>query len=50
MPYWTARLGRHVLHAKQLSSRGGELFCEQQGERTLLGGYARIFLRGSLSG
>lgn len=50
MPYWTARLGRQALHAKQLSSRGGELFCELQGERTLLGGYARIFLHGTLSG
>lgn len=50
MPYWTARLGRQVLHAKQVSSRGGELFCELQGERTLLGGYASTFLRGTLSG
>jgi PhzF family phenazine biosynthesis protein len=49
MPYWTARLGRHVLHAKQISSRGGELFCELKGERTLLGGYARIFLRGEIN-
>jgi PhzF family phenazine biosynthesis protein len=50
LPYWTARLGRHELHAKQLSSRGGELFCELKGERTLLGGKARIFLRGTISG
>lgn len=50
MPYWTARLGRQTLHAKQLSARGGELFCELQGERTLLGGYARIFLHGTISG
>ncbi len=49
LPYWTARLGRHLLHAKQISSRGGELFCELQGERSLLGGYARIFLRGEIA-
>lgn len=48
MPYWTARLGRHRLHARQISSRGGELFCELQGERTLLGGDARVFLRGEI--
>ncbi|MFC0227816.1 PhzF family phenazine biosynthesis protein [Serratia aquatilis] len=48
MPYWTARLGRHVLHARQLSARGGELFCELKGDRTLLGGYACIFLRGEI--
>ncbi|CAI2521170.1 Uncharacterized isomerase yddE [Serratia proteamaculans] len=49
MPYWTARLGRHQLHAWQISARGGELFCELKGERTLIGGYARTFLRGELS-
>lgn len=49
MPYWTARLGRRALHAKQISARGGELFCELTGERTLLGGYARIFLRGEIN-
>lgn len=49
MPYWMARLGRHKLHAKQISARGGELFCELKGERTMLGGYARIFLRGEIT-
>lgn len=49
MPYWTARLGRHQLHARQISSRGGELFCELQGERTLLAGDAQVFLRGEIT-
>ncbi|HID9394404.1 TPA: PhzF family phenazine biosynthesis protein [Serratia marcescens] len=49
MPYWTARLGRHRLHARQISARGGELFCELQGDRTLLGGYAHVFLRGTIA-
>jgi len=49
MPYWTARLGRHRLHAQQISARGGELFCELQGDRTLLGGYAHVFLHGSIA-
>ncbi|MFS7163495.1 PhzF family phenazine biosynthesis protein [Serratia proteamaculans] len=49
MPYWTARLGRHQLHAWQISARGGELFCELKGDRTLIGGYASTFLRGELS-
>lgn len=48
MPYWSARLGRHTLRARQISARGGELFCRQHGERTLLGGHARIFLRGEI--
>ncbi|GAA3576106.1 PhzF family phenazine biosynthesis protein [Gibbsiella greigii] len=49
MPYWAARLGRHKLHAQQLSVRGGELFCELHGDRTLIGGYAHIFLRGEIT-
>ncbi|MGQ8776877.1 PhzF family phenazine biosynthesis protein [Serratia sp. NA_112.1] len=49
MPYWSARLGRHQLHALQISARGGELFCELKGDRTLIGGYAHTFLRGELS-
>lgn len=49
LPYWTACLGRHELHARQISSRGGELFCELHGERSLLAGYARIFLRGEIN-
>lgn len=48
MPYWAARLGKAKLHARQISPRGGELFCEQKGERTLLGGYSRVFLRGKI--
>ncbi|WP_346826429.1 PhzF family phenazine biosynthesis protein [Serratia inhibens] len=48
-PYWAARLGRHKLHARQISARGGELFCEWKGDRTLIGGYARTFLRGDIT-
>jgi predicted PhzF superfamily epimerase YddE/YHI9 len=28
IPYWANRLGRTKLHARQVSRRGGELFCE----------------------
>jgi PhzF family phenazine biosynthesis protein len=49
MPYWTERLGRQSLLARQISPRGGELFCELKGERTLLGGYACIFLHGTIT-
>lgn len=49
LPYWAARLGRNELHAKQISPRGGELFCQLQGDRAQLGGYAHIFLRGEIS-
>jgi PhzF family phenazine biosynthesis protein len=46
VPYWARRLGRRRLHARQLSPRGGELFCEDRGERILIGGRAVCFLEG----
>lgn len=48
IPYWAARLGKQKLHALQLSKRGGELFCENRGERVGIGGHARLYLRGEL--
>jgi PhzF family phenazine biosynthesis protein len=48
IPYWAARLGKQKLHALQLSKRGGELFCENRGERVGIGGRARLYLRGEL--
>lgn len=49
MPYWSERLGRTTLRARQISARGGELFCQQSGERTLIAGYAQIFMRGEIA-
>ncbi len=46
MPYWTERLGKCRLSAKQLSARGGELICEQRGERVLISGKAVKYLEG----
>ena len=48
-PYWAKRLGKTKLHARQLSERGGELWCEVAGDRVLLKGKAVITLEGSLS-
>lgn len=48
VPYWSARLGKTRLQAKQISSRGGELFCEMQGDRVQLGGYANLYLQGEI--
>jgi predicted PhzF superfamily epimerase YddE/YHI9 len=47
VPYWAARLGRTSLHARQLSRRGGELFCEQQGDRVRIAGKAVKVLEGA---
>ncbi len=46
-PLWAERLDRAGrLHARQLSKRGGELWCESAGERVRLGGRARLYLEG----
>jgi predicted PhzF superfamily epimerase YddE/YHI9 len=47
-PYWAQRLGKTSLHARQVSERGGELWCEVKGERVILKGSAVLTLRGEL--
>ncbi len=47
-PYWAQRLGKTSLHARQVSERGGELWCEVRGERVILRGHAVLTLRGEL--
>lgn len=48
IPYWSARLGKKRLHARQLSARGGELFCEDRGERVGIGGRCALYSRAEL--
>lgn len=48
VPYWASRLGRNQLHARQLSARGGELWCRLAGERVRLAGRATLYLRGEI--
>ena len=43
-PYWALRLGTTTLKAKQLSKRGGEVWCELHGNRVMLCGRAVTFL------
>ena len=49
VPYWADRLGKNKLHARQLSSRGGELFCERRGERVLMSGTAVPYMSGTIT-
>lgn len=39
-PYWSARLRKNFLTARQISRRGGELQCQIQGDRVNLSGQA----------
>ncbi len=47
-PYWAQRLGKTSLHARQVSDRGGELWCEVTAGRVILKGNAVLSLRGEL--
>lgn len=48
IPYWAEELGKKDLYAKQVSARGGELFCELAGDRVKIGGNAVTFLKGEI--
>ncbi|MEO0367670.1 MAG: PhzF family phenazine biosynthesis protein [Pseudomonadota bacterium] len=48
VPYWSDRLNKLVLHAKQVSSRGGKLLCEHRGDRVLISGSAITYLEGKI--
>jgi PhzF family phenazine biosynthesis protein len=49
VPYWAERLKKIMLHAKQVSERGGELFCELTSDRVLLSAKAVLFMQGTVS-
>jgi len=48
VPYWAQRLGKKKLHARQVSKRGGELYCEDADGRVRIGGKAVLYLRGEI--
>ncbi|MCL2163635.1 MAG: PhzF family phenazine biosynthesis protein [Oscillospiraceae bacterium] len=48
IPFWSEKLGKTILTAKQLSKRGGLLFCQDCGERVKIGGRAVKYLSGDI--
>ena len=46
IPYWSEKLSKDSLTAKQVSSRGGELFCHNIKNRVLIGGKAVLYMKG----
>ena len=48
VPYWAKHLGNTTLKARQLSRRGGLLYCALNGERVDIGGQAVTFLVGHI--
>lgn len=48
IPYWSQRLSKKELFARQLSARGGELFCRDRGARVSIGGEAITYVEGEI--
>jgi len=49
VPYWSKRLGKRELRARQVSPRGGELVCRDLGERVSIAGRAVPYLEGTIT-
>jgi PhzF family phenazine biosynthesis protein len=48
IPYWAGRLGKQEFFARQISKRGGELYCRLAGDRVGIAGRSIIYCRGEL--
>lgn len=47
-PYWSQRLGKTSLAARQVSARGGRFRCEATDNRVKVSGSARTYMKGNL--
>lgn len=47
-PYWSEKLGKTVLSAKQISPRGGKLTCELKNNRVFISGSAIKYMEGTI--
>jgi len=47
-PYWAKVLGKKELTARQLSARGGDLVCEDKGDRVNISGHAVTYMIGEV--
>jgi PhzF family phenazine biosynthesis protein len=48
VPFWAKKLGKNKLLAEQVSSRKGFLKCELLGNRVLMAGKAKLYLKGKI--
>jgi PhzF family phenazine biosynthesis protein len=48
IPFWAEKLNKENLIAKQLSKRGGTLYCKNNGDRVKIAGKAKLYLEGEI--
>lgn len=49
VPFWSEKLNKTALHAKQLSKRGGELWCKHEGDRVTMSGHCVFYMKGEIN-
>jgi PhzF family phenazine biosynthesis protein len=49
VPYWSARLKKTSMRARQISKRVGDLWVELRGDRVRMSGYGVEYLRGTIT-
>ena len=48
VPYWSEIFGKTELKARQISKRGGDIFCEYNDDRVIISGFAKLYLSGEI--
>jgi len=48
IPFWSKKLNKNIMIAKQLSKRGGTLYCELLGDRVKISGKAILYMTGNI--
>ncbi len=48
VPYWAERIGKTKIHSRQLSPRGGDLWCEDKNGIVVIAGEASLVLDGTM--
>lgn len=49
IPFWSEKLDKTKMKAKQLSQRGGDLWVEQRGDRVIMAGKCVFYMKGKIS-
>ncbi|MEO6220023.1 MAG: PhzF family phenazine biosynthesis protein [Ginsengibacter sp.] len=48
IPFWSKKLNKSKMNARQLSKRGGEIYCEQNEERVTMAGQCVFYMKGEI--
>ena len=48
IPYWSTVFEKTELKARQVSRRGGDIFCEYKNNRVFISGFANLYLSGEI--